>query len=314
MHGPSKKAYSRKIIVFFGLYPTIYPINFIMDPAALHVRLRDQVRTLLPSINNNSWFCHNGNKFMKLSNTLAIPEQQFAMMGIRFEDNETLPTFDFEKFSKYLSLSDNARNQNLTTINEKRAALNTLRSEFHSVKTELAQTKSEVIKLDDENQKLGLSTLEAEKRSLTAENRCAILESELNSKDIELKAKTEQITRLQADAQPARSSFLTSPKAKVIIPVSTIAALEITAYKMNKPKLAPSYWCRKAWNVIFSSSDANLSQPEKETASSNIVDTRPIFDVSVNSEYKSVQLEAVSPNPPTGLIRPPFISVFSFIF
>lgn len=300
MHGPSKKAYSRKIIIFFGLYPTIYPINFIMDPAALHVRLRDQVRTLLPSINNNSWFCHNGNKFMKLSNTLAIPEQQFAMMGIRFEDNETLPTFDFEKFSKYLSLSDNARNQNLTTINEKRAALNTLRSEFHSLKSELAEMKSH------------FDT--AEKRSLTAESRCETLEFELNSKDIELKAKTEQIARLQADAQPARSSFLTSPKAKVIIPVSTIAALEITAYKMDKPKLAPSYWCRKAWDVIFSSSDANLSQPEKETASSNIGETRPIFDVSVNSEYKSVQLQGVSPNPPTDLIRPPFISVFSFIF
>ena len=307
MHGPSKKAYSRKIIVFFGLYPTIYPINFIMDPAALHVRLRDQVRTLLPSINNNSWFYHNGNKFMKLSNTLAILEQQFAIMGIRFEDNETLPTFDFEKFNKYLSLSDNARNQNLTTINEKRAALNTLRSECDSLKTELAQTKSEVIKLDDANRKLGLSTLEAEKRSLTAESLCETLE-------FELKAKTEQIARLQADAQPARSSFLTSAKAKVIIPVSTIAALEITAYKMDKPKLAPSYWCRKAWGAIFSSSDANLSQPEKETASSNIGETRPIFDVSVNSEYKSVQLQGVSPNPPTDLIRPPFISVFSFIF
>jgi len=300
MHGPCKKAYSRKIIVFFGLYPTIYPINFIMDPAALHVRLRDQVRNLLPSINNNSWFCHNGNKFMKLSNTLAILEQQFAMMGIRFEDNETLPTFDFEKFSKYLSLSDNARNQNLTTINEKRAALNTLRSEFHSLKSELVEMKSH------------FDT--AEKRSLTAESRCETLEFELNSKDIELKAKTEQIARLQADAQPARSSFLTSPKAKVITPVSTIAALEITAYKTNKPKLAPSYWCRKAWGVIFSSSDANLSQPEKETASSNIGETRPIFDVSVNSEYKSVQLQGVSPNPPTDLIRPPFISVFSFIF
>jgi len=156
--------------------------------------------------------------------------------------------------------------------------------------------------------------LEAEKRSVTAESLCETLEFELNSKDIELKAKTEQIARLQADAQPARSSFLTSPKAKVIIPVSTIAALEITAYSTDKPKLAPSYWCRKAWGVIFSSSDANLSQPEKETASSNIGETRPIFDVSVNSEYKSVQLQGVSPNPPTDLIRPPFISVFSFIF
>ena len=271
-----------------------------MDPAALHVRLRDQVRALLPSINNNSWFSHNGNKFMKLSDTLAIPEQQFSMMGITFNDNETLSRFDFEKFSKYLSLSDNARNQNLTTLTEKRTALNTLRSEYHSLKSELAEMKSH------------FDT--AEERSLNAESRCATLESQLNSKDIELKAKTEQIARLQADAQPARSSFLTSPKAKVIIPVSTIAALEITAYKMDKPKLAPSYWCRKAWGEIFSSSDANLSQPEKETASSNIGDTRPIFDVSVNSEYKSVQLQGVSPNPPTDLIRPPFISVFSFIF
>ena len=175
-----------------------------------------------------------------------------------------------------------------------------MKTECDSLKSELAEMKSH------------FDT--AEKRSLTAESRCETLEFELNSKDIELKAKTEQIARLQADAQPARSSFLTSPKAKVIIPVSTIAALEITAYKMDKPKLAPSYWCRKAWDVIFSSSDANLSQPEKETASSNIGETRPIFDVSVNSEYKSVQLQGVSPNPPTDLIRPPFISVFSFIF
>ena len=278
-----------------------------MDPAALHVRLRDQVRPLLPSINNNSWFSHNGNKFMKLSNTLAIPEQQFSMMGITFNDNETLSTFDFEKFSTYLSLSDNARNQNLITLTEKRKALNTLRSEYHSLKAELVQTKSEVIKLDDENQKLELSTLEAEKRSLNAESRCQNLESELSKK-------TEQIVRLQADAQPATSSrnFLLSPK--VIVPVSTIAVLEVAAIQTSNAKLAPSYWCRKAWASIFYSSDANLSQPEKETVSSNIGDARPIFDVSVNSEYKSVQLQGVSPNPPTDLIRPPFISVFSFIF
>jgi hypothetical protein len=278
-----------------------------MDPAALHVRLRDQVRALLPSINNNSWFSHNGNKFMKLSDTLAIPEQQFSMMGITFNDNETLSTFDFEKFSKYLSLSDNARNQNLTTLTEKRMALNTLRSEYHSLKAELVQTKSEVIKLDDENQKLELSTLEAEKRSCGAEIRCQNLESQLSKK-------TEQIVRLQADAQPATSSrnFLLSPK--VIVPVSTIAVLEVAAIQTSNAKLAPSYWCRKAWASIFYSSDANLSQPEKETVSSNIGDARPIFDVSVNSEYKSVQLQGVSPNPPTDLIRPPFISVFSFIF
>lgn len=277
-----------------------------MDPAALHVRLRDQVRPLLPSI-NNTWFSHNGNKFMKLSNTLAIPEQQFSMMGIIFNDNETLSTFDFAKFGTYLSLSDNARNQNLTTLTEKRTALDTLRSEYRSLKAELVQTKSELAEM-----KSHLDT--AEKRSLSAESDCANLESQLNSKDIELNFKTQQIARLQADAQPTTSSrnFLLSPK--VIVPVSTIAVLEVAAIQTSTPQLAPSYWCRKAWGSIFSSSDANLSQPEKETASSNIGDTRPIFDVSVNSEYKSVQLQGISPNPPTDLIRPPFISVFSFIF
>jgi hypothetical protein len=289
-----------------------------MDPAALHVRLRDQVRALLPSINNNSWFSHNGNKFMKLSDTLAIPEQQFSMMGITFNDNETLSTFDFEKFSKYLSLSDNARNQNLTTLTEKRMALNTLRSEYHSLKAELVQTKSEVIKLDDENRKLELSTLEAEKRSCGAETRCQNLESQLNSKDIELNFKTQEIARLTADAQKATSSknFLLTPK--VIIPVSTIAVLEVAAIQTSTPQLAPSYWCRQAWASIFCSSDANLSQPEKETASSNIGSERSILDLSVNpefKEYRGVQVQSVvSPTPPNGLIRSsPLISLFSFI-
>jgi hypothetical protein len=258
----------------------------------------------------------NGRTFLKIDGW-ALPVTQLGRAGINLTKtylNQPIPI----SIGDTTSISCNNIETDIPKIlnsfvKEDRNRIK-LKTECDSLKSELAQTKSEVIKLDDENRKLGLSTLEAEKRSLTAENRCAILESELNSKDIELKAKTEQIARLQADAQPARSSFLTSPKAKVIIPVSTIAALEITAYKMNNPKLAPSYWCRKAWGVIFSSSDANLSQPEKETASSNIGDTRPIFDVSVNSEYKSVQLQVVSPNPPTDLIRPPFISVFSFIF
>ena len=261
-------------------------------------------------------FCCNGRTFLKIDGW-ALPVTQLGRAGINLTEtylNQPIPISigDTTAISCNNIETDIPKILN-TFVREDRNRVN-LKTEFHSLKTELAQTKSEVIKLDDENRKLGLSTLEAEKRSLTAESRCETLEFELNSKDIELKAKTEQIARLQADVQPARSSFLTSPKAKVIIPVSTIAALEITAYKMNNPKLAPSYWCRKAWGVIFSSSDANLSQPEKETASSNIGETKPIFDVSVNSEYKSVQLQGVSPNPPTALIRPPFISVFSFIF
>jgi len=251
----------------------------------------------------------NGRTFLKIDGW-ALPVTQLRRAGINLTEtylNQPIPISigDTTAISCNNIETDIPKILN-TFVREDRNRVN-LKTECDSLKTELAQTKSEVIKLDDANRKLGLSTLEAEQRSLTAESRCETL-------DIELKAKTEQIARLQANAQPARSSFLTSPKAKVIIPVSTIAALEITAYKTNKPKLAPSYWCRKAWGSIFSSSDANLSQPEKETASSNIGETRPIFDVSVNSEYKSVQRQGVSPNPPTDLIRPPFISVFSFIF
>jgi hypothetical protein len=261
------------------------------------------------------FYC-NGRTFLKIDGW-ALPVTQLGRAGINLTEtylNQPIPISigDTTAISCNNIKTDIPKILN-TFVREDRNRVN-LKTECDSLKTELAQTKSEVIKLDDANRKLGLSTLEAEKRSVTAESLCETLEFELNLKDIELKAKTEQIARLQADAQPARSSFLTSPKAKVIIPVSTIAALEITAYKMDKPKLAPSYWCRKAWGVIFSSSDANLSQPEKETASSNIGETKPIFDVSVNSEYKSVQLQGVSPNPPTDLIRPPFISVFSFIF
>ena len=255
-------------------------------------------------------FSCNGRTFLKIDGW-ALPVTQLGRAGINLTEtylNQPIPI----SIGNTTAISCNNIETDIpkilnTFVREDRNRVN-LKTECDSLKIELAEMKSH------------FDT--AEKRSLTAESRCATLEFELHSKDIELKAKTEQIARLQADAQPARSSFLTSPKAKVIIPVSTIAALEITAYKMDKPKLAPSYWCRKAWGLIFSSSDANLSQPEKETASSNeketassnIGETRPIFDVSVNSEYKSVQLQGVSPNPPTDLIRPPFISVFSFIF
>ena len=247
-------------------------------------------------------FCCNGRTFLKIDGW-ALPVTQLGRAGINLTEtylNQPIPISigDTTAISCNNIETDIPKILN-TFVREDRNRVN-LKTECDSLKSELVEMKSH------------FDT--AEKRSLTAESRCETLEFELNSKDIELKAKTEQIARLQADAQPARSSFLTSPKAKVITPVSTIAALEITAYKTNKPKLAPSYWCRKAWGVIFSSSDANLSQPEKETASSNIGETRPIFDVSVNSEYKSVQLRGVSPNPPTDLIRPPFISVFSFIF
>jgi hypothetical protein len=247
------------------------------------------------------FYC-NGRTFLKIDGW-ALPVTQLGRAGINLTEtylNQPIPISigDTTAISCNNIETDIPKILN-TFVREDRNRVN-LKTECDSLKSELVEMKSH------------FDT--AEKRSLTAESRCETLEFELNSKDIELKAKTEQIARLQADAQPARSSFLTSPKAKVITPVSTIAALEITAYKTNKPKLAPSYWCRKAWGVIFSSSDANLSQPEKETASSNIGETRPIFDVSVNSEYKSVQLQGVSPNPPTDLIRPPFISVFSFIF
>jgi hypothetical protein len=248
-------------------------------------------------------FSCNGRTFLKIDGW-ALPVTQLGRAGINLTEtylNQPIPiSIGYTTAISCNNIETDIPKILNTFVREDRNRVN-LKTECDSLKIELAEMKSH------------FDT--AEKRSLTAESRCATLE-------FELQAKTEQIARLQADAQPARSSFLTSPKAKVIIPVSTIAALEITAYKMDKPKLAPSYWCRKAWGLIFSSSDANLSQPEKETASSNeketassnIGETRPIFDVSVNSEYKSVQVQGVSPNPPTGLIRPPFISVFSFIF
>ena len=267
-----------------------------MHPADIYYDLRNEVRSLLPGIADNSWFKHKDFELLKLSNTLAIPKQQFKSMGVSFEENGTSPKLDFEKFTKFMRVSDEARTFSLETIEKQR-------KNFHGLQNQLNTTNSELSLKDIE--------LESQKEVL-------------NLKEIELSAKNEIISHLEADMQqPATPSnkfhLITSPR--VIIPVGTVTVLEVVAHQTNKPKLAPSYWAKKGvcvvgkfplkvWNSIFDSTDVN--RDKDDTVSSNICDEKAIFDLSLNSEYKSVQVQEVSPNPPTGLIRSSYISLFSF--
>lgn len=258
-------------------------------------------------------FVCNGRTFLKIDGW-ALPVTQLGRAGINLTEtylNQPSPIC----LGDTTSISCNNIETDIPKIlnsfvKDDRNRVN-LKTECDSLKSELVQTKSELAEM-----KSHLDT--AEKRSLSVESHCTNLESQLNSKDIELNFKTQQIARLQADAQPTTSSrnFLLSPK--VIVPVSTIAVLEVAAIQTSNPKLAPSYWCGKAWAAIFSSSDANLSQPEKETETSKIGLAAPILEVSVNpefKEYRRVQVQSVvSPTPPNGLIRSSqLISLFSFI-
>ena len=276
-----------------------------MDPADIYNKLRNEVRSSLSRYETNSWFTHNyqSNEYqlMKLSDTLAIPKQQFASMGVSFDENETSPTLDFQKFKRFVCVSDTARTENLKTIKRQRSELASLRGNSHDLQNRVNIANSEIASLND----------------LLVLN------------EVELEAKNELISHLQGTQKQATSPnkfhLITSPR--VVIPVGTVTMLEMVAHQTNKPKLAPSYWAKrgvcvvgkfplKVWNSIFDSTDSNLttdgSRDKNETVSSDIRDEKAIFDLSLNSEYKSVQLKEVSLNPPTGLIRPSYISLFSF--
>jgi len=298
-----------------------------MDPADIYIKLRDAVRSSLSRYETNSWFSYkyqnNEYQLMKLSDTLAIPKQQFASMGVSFDENGTSPTLDFQTFKQFVRVSDRARTDNLETIKRQRSELISQRENSHRLQTRVNIANS-VIGSQREN-------------CNDLQNQLNISNSEISSKndlldlqEIELKAKNEIISHLQATQKPVTSPnkfhLITSPR--VIIPVGTVTILEVVAHQTNKPKLAPSFWAKKGvcvvgkfplkvWNSIFDSTASNLTtdgiQNKDETVSSSIPDEKAIFDLSLNSEYNSVQLQGVSLNPPTGLIRPSYISLFSFI-
>jgi len=294
-----------------------------MHPADIYYDLRNEVRSLLPGIADNSWFKHKDFELLKLSNTLAIPKQQFKSMGVSFEENGTSPKLDFEKFTKFMRVSDEARTFSLETIEKQRKNFHGLQNQLNTTNSELASERENCHGLQNQlntaNSELSLKDIELESQKEV-----------LNLKEIELSAKNEIISHLEADMQqPAtplnKFHLITSPR--VIIPVGTVTVLEVVAHQTNKPKLAPSYWAKKGvcvvgkfplkvWNSIFDSTDVNLTtdvnRDKDDTVSSNICDEKAIFDLSLNSEYKSVQVQEVSPNPPTGLICPSYISLFSF--
>ena len=297
-----------------------------MDPADIYIKLREAVRSSLSRYETNSWFTYNfqNNEYqlMKLSDTLAIPKQQFASMGVSFDENGTSPTLDFQTFKKFVRVSDRARTDNLETIQRQRSELISQRQNYHGLQTRVNIANS-VIGSQRENCNDLQNQLNIANSEITSKNDL------LDLKEIELKAKDELISHLQATQKQATSPnkfhFITSPR--IIIPVGTVTILEVVAHQTHKPKLAPSFWAKKGvcvvgkfplkvWNSIFDSTASNPTtdgiQDKDETVSSTICDEKAIFDLSLNSEYKPVQLQGVSLNPPTGLIRPSYISLFSF--
>ena len=300
-----------------------------MHPADIYHNLRNEVRSSLSRYETNSWFTYNYQnndyQLMKLSDTLAIPKQQFASMGVSFDENGTSPTLDFQTFKQFLCVSDRARTDNLETIQRQRSELVSGRQNYHGLQTRVNIANS-VISSQREN------CNDLQNQLNTANSEIASQKDLLDLAEIELTAKNEIISHLQAQAtqkpvtSPNKFHLISSPR--VIIPVGTVTILEVVAHQTNKPKLAPSYWAKKGvcvvgkfplkvWNSIFDSTASNLPtdgiQNKDETVSSIISDEKAIFDLSLNSEYKSGQLQGVSLNPPIGLIRPSYISLFSFI-
>lgn len=307
-----------------------------MLPSDRYLELKTNVQPLLNQIPENTWFTYNGTELLKVGVNLAIPKQQFVDMGLHFSGNETSPTLNFERFCKFLSFSDTARTKNLETIEKQRQDLRKSRSECCTLQTKLGKIENKFSTQEAKLQALTNRVRDADQRLETINDELSsksielsLKEAEIGLKQVEILSKDEQISRLQALQKPATSSskfhLITSPR--VIIPVgTTIGVLELVAHQSKKPKLAPSYWAKKGacvvgklpsklWNSIFDSTDANLttggSGAKDDIVSSNICE-EAIFDLSLNSEYKAVQSQGVSTNPPTGLIRPPYISLFSF--
>ena len=299
-----------------------------MDPSDFYSRLRNEVRPLLEPIAENSWFSYDGNKFLKISDTLAIPQQQFSMMGISFDENLSSAQVDFTKFCKFLTFSDNARTANLDTIANKANDLRELRTECQSLRNKIAQMKSNFMEQEAKFKVFETQSNQSEATIANSLQMIEALEAQLQSKDLQLEAKNQEIARIQAEAAQHSSrfsktvKFCTSPR--VLYPVgSTVAILEIAAHQTQIPQVAPSYWVRrgltvvgkipsKMWKSIFDANESNRTNSvsnQEETSSSKIEVGKPLFDLSSNSIYTAVQ--GTPPVTPPVPIHP-FIPFFSF--
>ena len=298
-----------------------------MDPADVYRTLRNDVRLLLKPINEKSWFLHNGTRFMKISDSLAIPQAQFSMMGISFDENGSSAQVDFTKFCKFLNVSDNARTLNLDTIAAKTKDLRELRFECLSLKNEIAQMKSNFTEQETKFKVFETQSNQSEATISKSLEMIETLEAQLQTKDLQLEAKNQEIARIQAEAaqQSARFSktvkFITSPR--FYYPATgTVAVLEIAAHQTQTPQVAPSYWIRrgltivgkipgKMWQSIFDANSTNSVSNQDEIMSSNIETEKeiPLFDLSSNS-YSAVQ--GVPSVTPPFVVRP-CIPFFSFI-
>ena len=294
-----------------------------MDPADVYRTLRNDVRLLLKPMNEKSWFLHNGTKFMKISDSLAIPQQQFSMMGISFDENGSSPQVDFMKFCKFLEVSDNARTLNLDTIAAKTKDLRELRFECLSLKNEIAQMKSNFTEQETKFKVFETHSNQSEATISKSLEMIETLEAQLQEKNLQLEAKNQEIARIQTAQQSARFSktvkFITSPR--FYYPATaTVAVLEVAAHQTQIPQVAPSYWVRrglivvgkipsKMWKSIFAANEPNSTNSvsnQQETISSKIEAEKPLFDLS---SYTAVQ--GVPPVTPLVPIHP-VIPFFSF--
>ena len=166
-----------------------------MDPADIYIKLRDAVRSSLSRYETNSWFTYNyqNNEYqlMKLSDTLAIPKQQFASMGVSFDENGTSPTLDFQTFKQFVRVSDRARTDNLETIRRQRSERVSQRQNYHDLQTRVNIANS-VIGSQREN------CNDLQNQLNTANSEIASKNDLLNLKEIELEAKNELISHLQS--------------------------------------------------------------------------------------------------------------------
>jgi len=87
---------------------------------------------------------------------------------------------------------------------------------------------------------------------------------------------------------------------KVILPV-TITTLELASYQLDRPKLSPFYWVKRAARKVGkvfhlnSSGSSSLTTIEKQLP----VQKKPLFDISTAPSYVGIQSVAASPPPPT---------------
>jgi len=162
---------------------------------------------------------------------------------------------------------------------------------------------NQVPHVDFDLQQLLLSWSVAEKERWSAKNELKEINDAFASKESEYQ---NQITELKKSLileqnkkvrlTTGQNSHLNLKSMKVILPV-TITTLELASYQLDRPKLSPFYWVKRAARKVFhlnSSGSSSLTTVEKQLP----VQKKPLFDISTAPSYVGIQSVAASPPPP----------------